>query len=866
MILMRPFCCTDRLSSSPLHPIPLDPNPLITLLLHCVPDLSKRSQQGDLDEAILLHRQALKLFPPPHPNRSGSLNNLASVLLTRFEHGGQQHDLDEAISLHRQALKLRPPPHPDRSTSLDNLASGLFTQFEQGGHQDDLNEAILLQRQALKLFPPPHPSRSRSLTNLASMLLTQFLQGGQQGNLDEAISLHRQALKLRPSSHPFRSKSLNSLANALWTKFKQGGQRGDLDEAISLFRQALELRPPPHSDRSDSLDDLASALLTRFEQGRQQGDLDEAILLHRQALKLFPPPHPNRPASLNNLANALLTRFEQADGQQGDLNEAIFLQKEPLGLFPPSHPMRYASLANELSTQFVQGGQQGDLNEAILLQKEALELFPPSHSEKYASLSNLADGLLTQFEQGGQLGDLDKVISLHRQALKRFHPSHPMRSECLNNFANALSHRFGQKGQRGDLDEAISLHRQALKLRPSPHPLRSRSLYNLAILLMRAYSVTNNDPIHLTNAMTSFSAAIQCLSKSPSEHFHIAETWAYHADLHQHPSAIEAYDAALFILPQLVALGLDIHSRHKALAAGSDGLARRAARCAIQERRLDKAVEYLDTGRGVFWSQLLCLRSPVDQLHDLAPELADRLHNIATALEHGSHRDTFSETLDNQKKMTLEEEATRLARLDKEWSKAVDEARALDGFKDFLKTSRLSSLQAAAAKSPVVLLISNDDGSHCLIVTSTSVHCIALSALSVAKLRNLVYLIQAGASQSKISRSSESIEKFSHNTGTFPPAIQETLRNWVSLEEERGVRRYPGQIPSDNIFRSVLKTIWDEVVKPVIDFLSLQVSLRSVDNDQIYLQNILEIRGSSCAAVVPNWPVFFPSYPCSWLL
>jgi hypothetical protein len=87
--------------------------------------------------------------------------------------------------------------------------------------------------------------------------------------------------------------------------------------------------------------------------------------------------------------------------------------------------------------------------------------------------------------------------------------------------------------------------------------------------------------------------------------------------------------------------------------------------------------------------------------------------------------------------------------------------------------------------SSVVLFISNDDGSHCLIVTSTSVHCITFSTLPVEKLRNLVYLIQAAASQSKIWRSS--IEKISHNTGAFPPAIQETLRNWMSLEEKWGV-------------------------------------------------------------------------------
>ena len=85
---------------------------------------------------------------------------------------------------------------------------------------------------------------------------------------------------------------------------------------------------------------------------------------------------------------------------------------------------------------------------------------------------------------------------------------------------------------------------------------------------------------------------------------------------------------------------------------------------------------------------------------------------------------------------------------------------------------------------PVILLISNDDGSHCLIVTLTSVHHIVLSVLSVAKLHNLVYLIQAGALQSKIWHSLESIQNFSHNTGTFPH--QETQKHYVPLTRGYG--------------------------------------------------------------------------------
>ena len=51
------------------------------------------------------------------------------------------------------------------------------------------------------------------------------------------------------------------------------------------------------------------------------------------------------------------------------------------------------------------------------------------------------------------------------------------------------------------------------------------------------------------------------------------------------------------------------------MTAGSDGLARDAARCAIRSGCLKKAIELLEVGRSIFWSQVLSLRSPFDQLY-----------------------------------------------------------------------------------------------------------------------------------------------------------------------------------------------------------------------------------------------------------
>jgi len=157
----------------------------------------------DLEEAISLYRQVLEHRPPQNPLRPNSLNNLSKVLLRRWsDYGYNPRDVDEAILLPKQALEIQSPTHdhPSLSESLNNLALALWTRFRQGGQPLDLDKAISMHRQALELRVSPHPSLSESLNNLALALWTRFRQRGQPLDLDEAISMQRQALEQRASS------------------------------------------------------------------------------------------------------------------------------------------------------------------------------------------------------------------------------------------------------------------------------------------------------------------------------------------------------------------------------------------------------------------------------------------------------------------------------------------------------------------------------------------------------------------------------------------------------------------------------------------------------------------------------------------
>jgi hypothetical protein len=118
---------------------------------------------------------------------------LALSLDYRFDHQGSSDDLNEAISLHEEALRLRPVGHKYRNFSLDNLGGALRSRFNQGGDVNDIR-SISLRREALMLCPPGNPSRDTTLNNLALALKTRYENLDASEDLDEAINFYRDSL------------------------------------------------------------------------------------------------------------------------------------------------------------------------------------------------------------------------------------------------------------------------------------------------------------------------------------------------------------------------------------------------------------------------------------------------------------------------------------------------------------------------------------------------------------------------------------------------------------------------------------------------------------------------------------------------
>jgi CHAT domain-containing protein len=728
-----------------------------------------------LDQAIGLLRQSIQVVPENHPDRPMYLSNLGVGLWTRFRRTGNLADLDEAIRVGREAVDATSADHPDRPMYLSNLSGGLQSRFGRTGDLVDLEEAITVAQQAVAATPDNHAGRAVRLSNLSGGLLMRYRRTGELAHLDEAIEVGRQAVAAAPADHPDRPMYLSNLGNSLRTRFRRAGKLADLNEAIEIGRQAVAMISEHHPDRPSCLLNLSSGLRTRFEETGELGDGDEAIEVGRQAVAAISEHHPDRPMYLSNLAAALRNRFQRT-GRSADLNKAIATARAAVAAIPadhpdrpmyltilasglrsrfervgdlddldeaitandqavegipadhPNRPMYLANLGNALRSRSERTGQRADLDEAVAVGREAVDAAPPDHPDRRMYLSDLSASLMTRFLQAGQQADLDAAITAGQAALDAAPVDHPDRAGMLSNLAGGLLLRYERTGELADLDAAMTVNRAAADASPADHPDRARILLNLGSGLRSRYRRVG-DPADAEAATLAWQEAAALPTAPAAIRIDAARAWGVlAASLGQWPVAVEGYAAAVHLLPLLAWRGVSRPSRERLLQDWA-GLAADAAGCAVAAGQPDRAVELLEQGRGVLWSQLLETRTDLTQLQQVAPELATRLDEVRVELDRPASPTTPVAAI-TQASAGSAWLVDRQMTLADQWDELVDQVRALPGFEAFLRPPEIEELRRAAAGGPVVVVNVSQWRCDALLVTDTDTRVVELSAVT----------------------------------------------------------------------------------------------------------------------------------------
>ncbi|EJD00495.1 uncharacterized protein FOMMEDRAFT_159198 [Fomitiporia mediterranea MF3/22] len=371
-----------------------------------------------------------------------------------------------------------------------------------------------------------------------------------------------------------------------------------------------------------------------------------------------------------------------------------------------------------LKSRFVQRKQLEDIEEAILHHRAALELRPYGHTKRCISLSHLAAALYDYF---------DEAVSLLQEAVALEPVGQPHRPDTLNRLARCFLYRFKSLGQKDDLNKATSRARNALDLCPKDHPHCSELLRTLAESLHIRFQKEHGEG-NLEKSMYLFKRAATHKFSGTLLRLHAAHHWAVAAHTNNHHSTLSAYHEATSLLQHALTISPTLEMQHEFLTTDyTNGmLVLNAAAYAIKIGELEKAVEFLEQGRALLWSQMRSFRGPLDRLAEVDKPLAEnfadvsrRLETLATVSPTRSPglEETIVKTESDHvpKAQRLVDEMLKLRRqLSLEQEKLINKIRQLPGFLDFLSARPFKTLKQAANEDALIILPSDDPPIVCV--------------------------------------------------------------------------------------------------------------------------------------------------------
>jgi CHAT domain-containing protein len=192
-------------------------------------------------------------------------------------------------------------------------------------------------------------------------------------------------------------------------------------------------------------------------------------------------------------------------------------------------------------------------------------------------------------------------------------------------------------------------------------------------------------------------------------------SWAIKARVGAHPSTSVAYEKAMSLLQDTLVFSPTLQTQHFRLA----GTLRKTgwmpldyASYQIDKDHLKQAIETLERGRSLLWSEMRGLRTSTDQLRTVDPTIADNftqmnktLETVATTVTQAmntavdNHAAGESQGLDPFGNLLMQQRKLLEVR-----GSLISLIQTLPGFENFLKPPSFDFLNSAAARGPVILI------------------------------------------------------------------------------------------------------------------------------------------------------------------
>ncbi|QRW18631.1 CHAT domain protein [Rhizoctonia solani] len=517
-----------------------------------------------------------------------------------------------------------------------------------------------------------------------------------------------------------------------------------------------------------SYEDLCKQAKTHHDRFRRLGELDDiekAIEYGNRALGLTPEEHLDTPNRLTCLGNYYNDRYRRL-GKLEDMEKSFDCRMRALGSTSENDaelPEMWTTWKNRLSTS-----------------ARALTVSPHEHPDLSDRQADLGVSYGDRYRRMGNMADLEKSIECNSRALALTPDGHPDLPDRHGALGVSYGDRYQRMGDMADLEKWIEHLSRAHTFTPDGHPHLSLRHYQMAISRHHQYQHTGH-PSHLHACLTSFRQSSRLSSAAPRDVFDYTLRWANLASQYSYLNPLEAFRAALDVLPHFIWLAATTAQRYANLAL-TENLAIRAGAAAIQSSEYGTGLEWLEHGRCIVWNQTLMLRSPLDDLEASHPVIAARLSLISKQLDQTNSGAPGSRS--NNDALGLR---YRLAR---EYTDLLTQTRLLPGFEDFLQPPKATGLMRVARHGPVVVINCSKDDCDALVIMPGQ--------------DRVGHVSLPSYTESKATHARSEIEQLLLNKGF----------------RERGFKLKGGRIKQpDPDVGLVLADLWKDIVKPVLEYL-----------------------------------------------
>ena len=753
--------------------------------------VSESITDSDLDVKIATSQESLLLLHRSHPEYIDHVQYLAMARLARHRRSHQREDLDKAILHYTEAIFLQPiqgEPFLDIVQTFFRLSLALLERSEDFGQLDRIKYAACateylryIRRFSLDFLDSLDVSRTFVTTSLTRALRTQIMWGA--GNLThdirEMVVLCNELLSSNQSEDVPTVAFTMYLDMAITQVELNRGFTTEilsliLDDIIECLRNAVmvcSLAP----DLYEIMTTLANALNIRFITRHSKEDHKEATVLLERILEPggCPDSFRAKPFSLAiALAHSRAALFgepeysEVATSRLRQGSSSPFLGEGPrtqcISMLVTGTRLRFrdysldesleeansyvsqlakvsssSSLAESAELSWSEEARESysttDMKQMIKHLENKLTITPPGTKRYTMYLCHLENWYGSKFRRTNDISDLEEAIKYSRLSLDSTDVSDPWRINRLGSLHFILCLAFQKTNKISYLDEAIMIDYDMLELKTARQVYFRSTRMLVSLLLTREQVLGRIEDLH--EAIRLISLAIDDQYAKDPERFQLSCEWAILARRIGHPTTLTAYKTAMSLMQKALCFSPTVSVQHARLVAMGENCQTMPLDCASYQIRLgqvEEAVEALEQGRALLWSEMRGLRTPAIQgIGEDSPlvkrfaEINQELENLTVAVtpsgrlkvEHSVGRgqdaamDPFGRLVIKRKKLVEEQDALIL------------EIQSQPGLEGFLAAPSFDTLRSAASRGPVIIINHCEWRSDIIIVFHNSPPC-----------------------------------------------------------------------------------------------------------------------------------------------